>query len=150
MRTTAIAIARKLALAAAVAALVPATAHAREPKGPAARAVLTPAPTLVQVDARWGDRDRDQGDDDHGRRWRDGDGDREWRDGDRDAWRRPAPGWFAWRARERAELRASYQRLDGARARFYAVPEPPWRTHRFEAWYAHEHAELDARWARVS
>ena len=51
---------------------------------------------------------------------------------------------------ERAELRAEYARLDDTRARFYAFPHRPWRVRQFEAWYSHQHAELDARWARVS
>jgi hypothetical protein len=90
---------------------------------------------IWKVDDRWGDDDRR---------------DRDWRDGDRDGWRRAEPGRWAWRARERAALRAEYARLEDSRARFYAAPHRPWRVRQFEAWYAHEHAELDARWARVS
>lgn len=127
---------RKLALAAAVAALAPAAARACEQPSRVARvAVEAPAPTVImKVDARWGDDDRR---------------DREWRE-DHDGWRREEPGRYAWRARERAELRAELARLEDTRARFYAVPHRPWRVRQFEAWYAHEHAELDARWARVS
>jgi hypothetical protein len=55
-----------------------------------------------------------------------------------------------WRVRARVALRAEYDRLDQARADFYAVPHRPWRVRRFEAWYAQERASLDVRWARVS
>ncbi len=135
---------RKIALAAAVAALAPAAARACEQPRPAGRILVERAPAVItNVDARWGDDD-----DRRPREWRD-DHDGSWR-GDRDGWRREEPGRFAWRARERAELRAAYARLDETRERFYAVPHRPWRVRQFEAWYAHEHAELDARWARVS
>ncbi len=154
MKTTATAFARKLALAAAVAGLAPAAAHACDLPRPAERAAFPssgPA-AVVRVDAPWRDEDRGWREGDRDRDWRDGDHDRDrrWRDGDREGWRPRVPGWFAWRARERAELRTEYARLDDARARFYAVPQPPWRVRRFEAWYAHEHAQLDVRWARVS
>ncbi len=136
---------RKLALAAAVAALAPAAARACEPQRPVARVAVTAPAVIWKVDARWGDGDHRDGD------WRDGDRrDGDWRDGDRDGWRRHQPGRWAWVSRERAELRIEYARLDQTRARFYAFPHRPWRMRQFEAWYAHEHAELDARWARVS
>lgn len=147
----------ELALIAAAATLAPAAALAHEPGPrpsihagvhvqlpavavvPPARAV--PPPTVIRVD-----------DDD----WRDGPGQERWRRGD--AWRdgpayggwRHQHGWYSWRARERMELRSEYARLDEARARFYAFPRSRWSVRRFEAWYAREHAELDARWARVS
>ena len=68
---------------------------------------------------------------------------REWREGREQRERE------VWRARERAELRAGYARLDDARADFYSVPHRRWRVERFEAWYGRERAELDARWARL-
>jgi hypothetical protein len=130
------AIVGKLAIAAAVTALLPAAARACEPAPRAAfRAAVVPPAIVVQPAVRFAV---------------------------------PPPpavalrvnagfyperhehGWYAWRARERAELRSEYARLDGVRARFYAVPHRPGRVRQFEAWYAHEHAELDARWARVS
>ncbi len=135
---------RKIALAAAVAALAPAAARACEQPVPVRRILVERSPAVIRnVDARWGDdddwRDRDRRED-HDR----------WQGQDRDGWRREEPGRWAWRARERAELRAAYARLDETREHFYAVPHRPWRVRQFEAWYAHEHAELDARWSRVS
>lgn len=129
---------RKIALVTAVAALGPAAARACEPK-PVVRVAVTPPAVVWKVDARWGDDDRND------REWRD-DGREGWR---RDEWRR-AQQRNTWAARERAELRAEYARLDDTRARFYAFPHRPWRVRQFEAWYSHQHAELDARWARVS
>lgn len=129
---------RRIALAAAVAALAPAAARACEREQPkvVVRAPLPVPAVSWTVAAHWGDDgDRD---------------DRRWRDGARhDGWRRHAPGYWAWRARERAELRAAYARLDEARERFHAAPHRPWRVREFEAWYARERAELDARWARL-
>ncbi len=156
---------RKLALAAAVTALAPGAARACESPRPAARVAVTAPAVIWKVDARWGDgdhRDGDWRDGDHrDGDWRDGDhregdwrdGDRRgegWRDGDHDRSRRSEPGRWAWVSRERVQLRADYARLDETRARFYSFPHRPWRVRQFEAWYAHEHAELDARWARVS
>jgi len=137
-------LARKIALAAAVAAMAPAAARAGEQPQPVRRMLVEPA-AMIGVDARPGEGDRS------GPGWRE-DRDREgWRgDRDGDRWRRREPGWTAWRARERAQLRVEYARLDEARQRFYAWPHRPWRVRQFEAWYAHEHAELEARWARVS
>src|SRR5512147_2192697 len=106
-------IVRKLALIAAAAALAPAAALAREP-GPRpsihagvhvelpAVAIVPPAvrvvppPAVIRVD------DDDWRGGPGEERWHRGD---DWREGPRyEGWRREH-GWFAWRARERMELR---------------------------------------------
>jgi hypothetical protein len=52
-----------------------------------------------------------------------------------------------WQVRE---LRGEYQRLDEARAQFYATWRgEPWRRARFEAWYGTRRAELDRRWSEL-
>ncbi|GAO04524.1 hypothetical protein [Anaeromyxobacter sp. PSR-1] len=118
-------VARKLALAAALTAAVPAAAHAK-PCDHDAPVVAYPAPAPVPAPlpapAGW----RDDRWDDRGPRRHEG-----------------------WRARERAALRAEYARLDAARDQFYArwngYP-PPGKARKFERWYAHERGELDRRW----
>lgn len=116
-------VARKLALAAALTAAVPAAAHAK-PCDRDLPVVVHPAPAPAPLPApagwhedRW---------DDRGPRHADG-----------------------WRARERAALRGEYARLETSRDRFYARwngHPPPGKARRFERWYAHERAELDRRW----
>lgn len=59
-------------------------------------------------------------------------------------------GW-RWRAEERARLRAEYDRLDQIRADFYARPGlRRGQAGRFESWYAARRAELDRRWSALS
>lgn len=59
-------------------------------------------------------------------------------------------GW-RWRAEERARLRAEYARLDRIRDDFYARPGVRrGQARRFEAWYADRRAELDQQWSALS
>jgi hypothetical protein len=59
-------------------------------------------------------------------------------------------GW-RWRAQERARLRAEYARLDRIRDDFYARPGlRRGQARRFEAWYADRRAELDQQWGALS
>jgi hypothetical protein len=121
-------ISRKLALVAALAAALPAAAHARpcdDDRWPTA--VAYPAPPQP---AAWreGDRDRDD--------WREHRRD-EWRDRRRDEWRE----------RERAELRGELGALEDQRADFHA--RFGWngrRAAQFERWYGVRRAELQRRW----
>lgn len=112
----------KLALAAALAAAVPAAARAEpcddhDRRAPAP-AVYVPAQTVYTPAGQWRGHDR--------------------------------PRHDGWRAQEQARLRIEFARLDEARDRFYAVHHRRGEVRRFERWYGERRAELERRWSEVS
>jgi hypothetical protein len=132
-------------LAAATVALTAArAARACDPPKPSARPglrltlaaaapVASPFPVLRVHEERW---DRRDDDDRRDRRWEEGRGER---------WRHEAR-----QAEALDRLRAEHDRLDDARADFYARPHRREERRRFEAWYASARADLDLRWNRLT
>jgi hypothetical protein len=65
----------------------------------------------------------------------------------------PSPYWRegGWRERRIHELRAELRALDARRADEYArLGANPWRLHRFDRWYAFRRAELERRLSELA